>query len=67
MSVVVSWEEGNIHEWSVVTYPDKLLVWAETEFCIMKERQAKLLGIRPRSKRNCDGATLALPAIASKL
>ena len=62
-----SWEEGNIHEWSVVTYPDKLLAWAEGEFSTMKERQATLLGIRPSSKKNVNGTTLALPAPLSKL
>ena len=57
------WEEGNIDEWSVVTYPDKLLAWAETEFSRIKERQARLLGIK-----NGDGGStaLSLPAIAPK-
>ena len=60
---VCRWEEGNIDEWSVVTYPDKLLAWAETEFSRMKERQARLLGIK-----SGDGGSsaLSLPAIAPK-
>ena len=56
------WEEGNISEWSTVTYPDGLLEWAEIEFSRMKERQAKLLGIKRDS-----GQALALPAPLSKL
>ena len=56
------WEEGNVSEWSTVTYPDGLLEWTETQFSRMKERQAKLLGIKP------DGShALALPAPLSKL
>ena len=56
------WEEGNVSEWSTVTYPDGLLEWAEAQFSKMKERQAKLLGIKPD-----NGHALALPAPLSKL
>ena len=56
------WEEGNISEWSTVTYPDSLLQWTEEQFSKMKERQAKLLGIKPD-----NGHALALPAPTSKL
>ncbi len=56
------WEEGNVSEWSTVTYPDGLLEWSEAHFSKMKERQAKLLGIKPD-----NGHALALPAPMSKL
>ena len=45
-----------------MTYPDGLLEWAEVEFSKMKERQAKLLGIKPD-----NGHALALPMLMSKL
>ena len=45
-----------------MTYPDGLLEWAEAQFSRMKERQAKLLGIKPN-----NGNALALPAPVSKL
>ena len=45
-----------------MTYPDGLLEWSEAHFSKMKERQAKLLGIKPD-----NGHALALPAPVSKL
>lgn len=49
----------------MVTYPDRLLAWAESEFIKLKARQAKLLGIRPEG--NGNGNSSPLLAIASKL
>jgi hypothetical protein len=40
------WEEGDLSEWSAVTYPDKLLEYVEAEFKKIKRKQAVLLGIR---------------------
>ena len=40
------WKEGRIHEWSVVSYPDKLPEYVEAEFKKIKTKQASLLGIK---------------------
>jgi len=34
-----------MHEWSAISYPDKLLGYITQEFQKMKQRQAKLLGM----------------------
>lgn len=40
------WEAGDVHEWSAITYPDKLHQYATDEFQKIKKRQADLLGIK---------------------
>ena len=46
------WAEGDLHEWSALSYPDALHAYAEAEFEKMKQMQADLLGIKngPRAK-----------------
>ena len=46
------WAEGDLHEWSALSYPDALHGYAEAEFEKMKQAQADLLGIKngPRAK-----------------
>ena len=47
------WEAGDIHEWSAISYPDKLLHFVTAEFKKIKQRQAALLGMgkgMPQSK-----------------
>lgn len=39
------WDAGDLHEWSAISYPDKLLGFIEQEFKKMKQRQAQLLGM----------------------
>ena len=51
-AVNVRWEDGDLQEWSAITYPDRLLHYVETEFRKIKKRQAELLGIREGSIRS---------------
>jgi len=46
------WAAGDLHEWSAISYPDALHAYAESEFEVMKQMQADLLGIKnsPRAK-----------------
>jgi hypothetical protein len=46
------WKEGDLSEWSAISYPDALPAYAEAEFEKMKQVQADLLGIKngPRAK-----------------
>lgn len=46
------WKEGELREWSAISYPDTLHAYAEAEFEKMKQMQADLLGIStgPRAK-----------------
>ena len=46
------WAAGDLHEWSAISYPDALHAYAESEFEMMKQMQADLLGIKnsPRAK-----------------
>lgn len=39
------WDAGDVHEWSAISYPDKLLGYITQEFQKMKLRQAQLLGM----------------------
>jgi hypothetical protein len=39
------WDAGELHEWSAISYPDKLLGYITQEFQKMKQRQAQLLGM----------------------
>ena len=39
------WDAGEVHEWSAISYPDKLLGYITQEFQKMKLRQAQLLGM----------------------
>ena len=40
------WEQGEVAEWSAISYPDKVLAYVQTEFQKIKLRQAHLLGIQ---------------------
>lgn len=50
--ILAKWEDGDLQEWSAITYPDRLLHYVETEFRKIKKRQAELLGIREGSIRS---------------
>lgn len=73
--IIKRWEEGHIEEWSQISFPDRLLPWAQLEFSKMKDKQAILLGVRRNRgalspSPSTFGATAippALPAAVSKL
>jgi len=44
--ILERWDAGELHEWSAISYPDKLLGYIEQEFQKMKRRQAQLLGMK---------------------
>ncbi|KAK9824987.1 hypothetical protein WJX81_003806 [Elliptochloris bilobata] len=50
--ILARWAEGEVNEWSAISYPDALHAYAESEFEKMKQLQADLLGIKngPRAK-----------------
>ena len=43
--VLCRWEQGEIAEWSAISYPDQVLTYVQTEFQKIKTKQAQLLGI----------------------
>ncbi|PRW60629.1 hypothetical protein C2E21_0788 [Chlorella sorokiniana] len=49
------WEEGNVREWSAISYPNQLLDYITSEFKRIKRKQAMLLGMGKRP----DGALAA--------
>lgn len=48
--VLRRWEEGDLTAWSSLPYPDRLPDYIRRQFALMKQRQAKLLGVQLQSK-----------------
>lgn len=61
------WEEGNIEEWSQISFPDGVLGWAQSEFRRVKDKQAELLGIKDKngSGNGNGGALLTVKGAAA--
>ena len=46
------WEQGEIAEWSAISYPDRVLDYVQLEFQKIKTKQAQLLGIHQTGIRS---------------